>query len=56
MIRRYLLERKLRRLKREMEYVYQVRRETVRRETQLRRQTEAVAAELMNFDIGARRA
>ncbi|WP_175982584.1 hypothetical protein [Caballeronia zhejiangensis] len=53
---RWILNRELRKLKREIDYVYQVRRETVRRESQLRRQAERVAADLMNLDIEARRA
>lgn len=55
-IYRWILNRELRKLKREIDYVYQVRRETVRRESQLRRQAERVAADLMNLDIEARRA
>lgn len=56
MIKRYLLNRKLRALKREIDYVYQVRRESVRRESILRRETEKVASQLMNLEIGSRRA
>jgi hypothetical protein len=55
-MKRWLLSRKLRALKRELDYVYQVRRETVHRESQLRRQAEHVAAQLMAHEIGARRA
>ncbi|SAL47084.1 hypothetical protein AWB74_02103 [Caballeronia arvi] len=55
-IYRWFLNRELRKLKREIDYVFQVRRETVRRETQLRRQAERIAADLMNLDIEARRA
>jgi hypothetical protein len=55
-IYRWILNRELRKLKREMDYVYQVRRETVRRESQLRRQAEKVASDLMDLDIEARRA
>jgi len=51
LIRRALLVRKLRRLSRELNYVFDVRRETVRRESQLRRQAEAISLELTRMEM-----
>lgn len=54
--KRWLLNRELRQLKRELDYTFAVRRETVRHETKLRRQAEAISADLMRMEIGGRRA
>lgn len=54
--KRWLLKRELRQLKRELDYTFAVRRETIRRETKLRRQAEAISADLMRMEIGGRRA
>lgn len=51
LIRRFLLTRELRRLTGELDYVFQVRRETVRRESQLRRRAEAVSLELTRMEL-----
>jgi len=50
-LRRWLLTRQLRRLTRELDDVFAVRRETVQRESQLRRHVEAVSSELMRMDL-----
>lgn len=50
-LRRWKLNRQLRALKRELDYVFDVRRETVRRESQLRRQAEAVSLELTRMEM-----
>jgi hypothetical protein len=54
-IRRWLLIRKLRALKRETEFVFQIRRESVRRESYLRRQADAISAELLHLELGSQR-
>jgi hypothetical protein len=51
LIRRFFLTRELRRLTGELDYVFQVRRETVRRESQLRRRAEAVSLELTRMEL-----
>ena len=51
LIRRFLLTRELRRLTGELDYVFQVRRETVQRESQLRRRAEAVSLELTLMEL-----
>lgn len=50
-IRRCLLSRKLRALKREIDYVYQVRRETVRRESALKFKADKISHELMTLEL-----
>lgn len=52
--RRLLLVRRLRAIKREIDYVYQVRRETVRRESMLRNKAENISTELMHMEIHGR--
>jgi hypothetical protein len=51
-LRRWKLTRELRALKRELDYVFAVRRETVQRESQLRRKAEAVSLELTRMELG----
>lgn len=55
LIRRTILIRKLRRLTRELNYVFDVRRETVRRESQLRREADAISAELLQIELSLQR-
>lgn len=50
----WLLTRRLRTLKREIDYVYQVRRETVRRESALKARADALSVALLNLKIGSR--
>jgi hypothetical protein len=50
-IRRWLLTRKLRTLKRETDFVFHMRRETVLRESQLRREADAISAELLRIEL-----
>lgn len=52
--RRYLLARRLRALKREIDFVYQVRRETVRRESALKMKADFLSYQLMRLEIGRR--
>lgn len=52
--RRLLLVRRLRAIKREIDYVYRVRRETVRRESMLRNKAENISTELMHMEIHGR--
>lgn len=52
--RRWLLSRKLRALKREIDYVYQVRRETVRRESALKYKADKISCELMTLEFRSR--
>lgn len=52
--RRLLLVRRLRAIKPEIDYVYQVRRETVRRESMLRNKAENISTELMHMEIHGR--
>lgn len=53
-LRRWLLARRLRALKREIDYVYQVRRETVRRESELKFKADTLSHKLMTLEIGRR--
>ena len=55
LIRRWLLIRKLRALKRETDFVFQMRRETVRRESQLRREADAISVELLQIELSLQR-
>lgn len=50
-IRRWILTRRLRALKRETDIVFEIRRESVRRESQLRREANAVSAELLQLEL-----
>ena len=50
-LRRWKLARELRALTRELDYVFDVRRETVRRESQLRRKAEAISLELTRMEM-----
>lgn len=52
--RRLLLVRRLRAIKREIDFVYQVRRETVQRESLLRNKADNISTELMNLEIHGR--
>lgn len=52
--RRLLLVRRLRAIKREIDYVYQVRRETVQRESLLRNKADTISTELMHMEIHGR--
>lgn len=54
-IRCWLLSRKLRAIKREMEHVLDVRMEAIRREVYLKGCAEAVRVELLHLDIRNRR-
>jgi hypothetical protein len=54
-IRRWLLTRRLRTLKRETDFVFQIRRESVRRESQLRREADAISAELLRIELSLQR-
>ena len=51
LIRRFFLTRQLRALTHELDYVFDVRRETVRRESQLRRRAEAISLELTRMEM-----
>lgn len=51
LMRRCLLSHKLRSLKREIDYVYQVRRETVRRESALKYKADKISHELMTLEL-----
>lgn len=52
--RRLLLVRRLRAIKREIDFVYQIRRDTVKRESQLRNKAENISTELMHMEIHGR--
>jgi hypothetical protein len=54
-IRRWLLTRKLRTLKRETNFVFEMRRETVIRESQLRRKADAISTELLRLELSLQR-
>lgn len=49
--RRWLLSRKLRAIKRDIDYLYQVRRETVRRESTLKYAADKISHELMTLEL-----
>lgn len=53
--RRWILIRKLRTLKRETNFVFEMRRETVLRESQLRREADTISAELLRIELSLQR-
>lgn len=50
-LNRWLLSRKLRAIKHEIDYLYQVRRETVRRESALKAQADFLSYKLMSMEL-----
>lgn len=52
LLRRWILTRELRALARELDYVFDIRRETMRRENHLRHRAEAVSFELTRMELG----
>jgi hypothetical protein len=51
LIRRWMLAHQLRAVKQELDYLFNVRRETVSRESQLRRRAEAINLELLRMEL-----